>query len=266
MAKKKTKVKILASITDFPLFRTFEYNFFEIKKTGADGVEIVHGIKSHWPFEKVKKLSQKYHLPVLSVHQPLWGGYGFPDFSFVKFALDLNVENIVIHPLPRLGLEDEKMKRYFEKMSKLGQQYGFKMLLENLPVKSQAPFVDKFFPGHQETFNPLLILEAAKKWGFKITLDTTHLEDGNIDKRPWLKKVLLHTENIHLSNFSPKRAHYPIYMGNMDYKNFLSVLKDTDYERLITLEIYYPKMAPLRNYDYSGLKKSIEIIRKELNI
>jgi sugar phosphate isomerase/epimerase len=262
----KSKIKILASITDFPLFRTFNYNFSKLAKTEVDGVEIVHGIKCRWPFKKVAVLSKKHNLPVLSVHQPLWGGYGAPDFTFVKFAKKLGVEKIVIHPLADAALECEKMQKYFKKISEIQKEHGLKMLLENLPVKNQAPLVDKLFPGHKETFDPRLILKSAKKYGFKITLDTTHLEDKDIHKKPWLKDILEYTENIHLSNFSPKKAHYPIHLGEIDYKAFLSVLKKNNYQGFITLEIYYPKMTPLFNYDYSGVKKSVDIIREELNI
>jgi sugar phosphate isomerase/epimerase len=256
------KNKILVSIADFPLFRSLEYNFSEIAKTKADGIELVHGIKSHWPFKKIINLTKKYNLPVLSVHQPLWSGYGVPDFSFVKFAKNLDVKKIVIHPLSSESLNSIKMQKYLRNLAKIQKENGLEMLLENLPVREQAPLVDKFFPGHKDALDPLLILKAAKQYGFKMTLDTAHLEDKDLYKREWLKDVLENTGNIHLSNFSYDKPHYPLDIGVMNYKGFLGKLKEYNYKEPITLEIYYPKMTPLRNYDYSGVKKSIEIIKK----
>jgi sugar phosphate isomerase/epimerase len=261
-----TKNKILISINDFPIFRDYEYAFSQIKNAGADGIEVIHGIKSHWPFKNTEKLSKKYNLPILSVHQPIWTGFGFPDFSFAKFAKKLGVEKIVFHPLPRLALNDKKMEEYFTKMAKLAKENKFTMLLENLPIKNQAPFIDKFFPASKESFEPLKILETAKKYGFKVTFDTSHLEDKDIGKKPWFKNVLQYTENIHLSSFTPKRAHLPLYMGDFDYKSFFKTLKNNNYKGLITLEIYYPKMIPIRGYNYSAIKKSVEIIKEELKI
>ena len=260
------KNKILVSINDFPIFKDYEYAFSEIKKTGADGIEVIYGIKSKWPFRNTKKLSQKYNLPVFSVHQPLWSGFGLPDFSFIRFAKSLNVEKIVIHPLAKTSLSDKRMKKYFEKMAKLSSDHNLTMLLENLPVSNQAPFIDKLFPGHKDTFDPLKILETAKKYGFKMTLDTSHFENLNLGKWPHLKTILSDTENIHLSSFSLNRAHLPLHLGDFNYKDFFVALKKHDYKGFITLEIYYPKMIPLKNYDYPSIKKSIEIIKQELSI
>ncbi len=201
-------------------------------------------------------------MPVLSIHQPLWTGLGIPDFSFVKFSKKLGVKNIVIHPLPRLNLEHKRMEKYFKKLFNIQKQNNLNILLENLPVKNQAPLIDKFFPGGKDSLNPLKVLETARKYNFKICLDTTHLEDKNLGKKPWLKKVLPFTENIHLSNFTKDKAHLPLHMGDMDYVSFLKTLKNNNYKGLITLEVYYPKMVALRNYDYKEIKKSVEIIKK----
>ncbi len=264
MSNKDNQIKIAVSVTDFPIFRTLDYSFSQIKKTGADGIELVHGLKSRKPFKNVIKLSKKHNLPILSIHQPLWTGLGIPDYSFINLAIKLNIKNIVIHPLPIINFEHKRMKKYFIKLASIQKRHSLKMLLENLPVNKQAPLIDKFFPGGKDSQNPLNLLETAKRYNFGVCLDTTHLEDINLGERYWLKKILPFTKNIHLSNFTKDKAHLPLHLGDMNYLTFLNALKKNNYNGLITLEMYYPKMVALRNYNYEEIKKSIEIIRKEL--
>src|SRR6266567_1523971 len=103
------KINISVSITDFSLVPYgLEPLFNGLKQAGADGLEIVVGIKSRWSSNQLKKLSEKYELPIITLHQPPWSGLGFwLDEGFMKLADDLKVKGVVIHPRAFVSLRSE---------------------------------------------------------------------------------------------------------------------------------------------------------------
>src|SRR3989338_10198802 len=64
------KAKISVSVADLPINISPERLFAVGKKLGIDGVEVVLGYKSFPPHIKLVKLSQKFGVPILSLHQP----------------------------------------------------------------------------------------------------------------------------------------------------------------------------------------------------
>ena len=113
-------MKISVSVTDSPLFTDLEYMFAGLKKTGVDGIELVPGFKSRWNLAKVKRLSEKYHLPVLSFHQPPWSvlGWWF-DEAFITEARKMGLRQITFHPPAQYTFADEQMKQFLQRLAQV---------------------------------------------------------------------------------------------------------------------------------------------------
>ncbi len=62
--KNKTQLRVNVSINDFPFFVSLDSLFAGLKAAGADGLEVIPGIKSRWRFDYLAALSTKYRLPI----------------------------------------------------------------------------------------------------------------------------------------------------------------------------------------------------------
>lgn len=255
-------MKINISISDFsPLARGLEPIFRGLKEAGADGVELGIGLKSRWTPNYCLRLSRKYNLPIVSVHQPMWSvmGLAFDEGAF-KTAQKLGVATVTCHPLPKMGYDDPKMKSYLERLSRIKQKTGLEILIENLPVKYNHPVLNKFFPPSEKATGIMDLHKAAKEFGLNLTLDTDHLRSVAPHEEVYFEKLLPSIKNIHLSSFKPGANHLPLFLGDMKVKDFTNHLKDIKYNGLLTLEIGHPSIT-LLNYDFEAVKKSIELIK-----
>src|SRR5882762_11215173 len=107
-------MQISASITDFPVFSRMETFFRKYKEAGCDGVEIVIGFKQRWCYDYIWHLSQKYNLPITSIHQPPWSGLGISfDETFIREAVRRGVTQFVFHTLTFPRLDSDSMTSYF---------------------------------------------------------------------------------------------------------------------------------------------------------
>lgn len=256
------EMKVSVSITDLPLLTTLEHIFAGVKETGADGVEITPGVKSRWHFGKVKKLSDKYELPITAVHQPLWsiGGLWF-DEGFLAEAAKIGVKNYVFHPPSRVSFDDGRMIQFLARLSDVQKKYKVSALLENMPWAVRPKLLRKYLPYHADTCEPKKVYEATRKFGLGMTLDTSHLFTPRPHMQKWFSEVFPGIKNIHLSSFTEGKDHLPLDMGNLETSEFIEELERRHYQGLVTLEIFYPKKISLRNYDFDAIKRSVDIIK-----
>lgn len=261
----KTELKLSTSITDFaPLFSGLEYLFKGLSKTRVDGIELVVGIKSRWSSKKLNTLSQKYRLPVRSIHQPIWSGLDwYLDEGIADFAKQLGTTTIVCHPLPGISFHDKKMQRYLDRIATMQEKNGITICLENMAPKHSIKLLNYFFPLHSTTTDMNELFSVAKHYNFKVTLDTDHLHNISPQKEPWFKEHFDRIGNIHLSSFHNQQEHLPLYIGDFQGKEFIHALVEMNYKGLITLEIYYPNMFMLFPYDFEAIKKSVAFLKQE---
>lgn len=252
-------MKINASINDFsPLLRSPEYLFKGLKDAGVDGIELGLGFKSRWSFRHFKSLSEKYKLPIASMHQPLWSVLGISfDEGFFKTAIELDVKHIICHPLPKISFKNKRMKNYLKRLSAVQKETGIEILVENLPEQYNHKILNYFFPPDKNTGNILDLYEAVNEFDLKMTLDIDHLQLSEPHKELWLKTILPKIGNIHLSSFDKKNRHLPLYMGDFESVAFFKYLKKVKYKGLLTLEINYPGSITFINYDFNTIKKSL---------
>lgn len=255
-------MKVSASVTDIPVFISLEDIFARLKDSGIDGIEITPGVKSRWNFIKVKMLSDKFRLPITSVHQPPWSVAGFWfDEGYIASAHKIGVNNFVFHPPPGISFEDSRMLKFLEKLSGLQEKYGINASLENMPWAVRPALFRKYLPFHKDTTNPEKIFKAVRSFGLGMTFDTSHAFIPDPQNQGWFSKIYPAIRNIHLSSFKDKRDHLPLDMGDFNTVGFIENLKKRHYTGLITLEIYYPHKFSFRDYDFEALGSSVKLVK-----
>lgn len=254
--------KINASVTDFPVFLDLDAIFRGLKEAGVDGIELVVGIKSRWQYYKIRSLVEKYELPVVTAHQPIWSGLThFFDTRFVDLPLKLGVKKIVFHPLPFYKTKSRFMQSYFQRLGALQKIFGITVLLENMPQKYGFKIGKYTFPAHDNEFHALShLLDTANDYNFGITYDASHAKLVKPHEDPLFKALLPRLGNVHLSSFD-YREHLPLYMGNFDSRGFLTFLKENNYKGHLTFEIFFPGSFYFTKYDFEAVKKSVAIVR-----
>jgi len=259
----KKKFLIDTSITDFgPLLRGPEYLFKGLKETGVDGIELVVGIKSRWSVGLYKSLSQKYNLPIISLHQPPWAGLGLTfDEGFLKIARELSVKYVVFHPIPRADFRGKRGRKYLQWLSRMQKEEGITVLLENLAPKYNDPITSSLFPLHKSASDLDELLQAVEEFNLKLTLDIDHLKLKAPQEEAWFEKIFPRIGNIHLCSFNKDKIHLPIYLGDFQSKEFVHYLQEKNYTGLITFEIYYPGLLSFLRYDFDVIKKSVELFK-----
>jgi sugar phosphate isomerase/epimerase len=142
----------LSTASVYPL-RT-EAAFEYAAKLGYDGVELmVWGESVSQDIDAVEKLSQRYHVPVLSVHAPcllisqrVWGANPIPKLErSVRAAEQLGAQTVVVHPPFRW--QRRYAEGFSEQVAALEESSDVMVAVENM-----FPFrADRFFRAEQLT-------------------------------------------------------------------------------------------------------------------
>ncbi len=256
-------MKINVSIGDFsPLLRSPGYLFRGLKDTGVDGIELWLGVKSRWAPKRYLWLSKKYGLPIVSVHQPLWAMTGlYFDEGFFETAQRLGVQHITCHPLPGRYLAELQMQEYFERLSRLQQDTGLQVLIENMPQQNRSKLLDLVAPREGIVAPMPELYRYAKSHYLGLTLDTDHVHVPKPQDEPWFDKVFPAIKNIHLSSFTGDERHLPLDTGDLDIAGFVQRLREMQYSGFITLEVSAPKGITLLGYDFDCIRRSVALVR-----
>lgn len=257
------KFNTSVSITDFSLVPfSLDPLFKGLKQAGADGLEIVVGIKSRWTANHLKKLSEKYNLPITSLHQPPWSGLGiWLDEGFIKLARELNVKRVVIHPKAFVSLRSKKSIIYLETLARWQDKYKMQIMLENAPPRWNIKIMDTFFRMPEDVVSLKYISQKAKAYGFLINYDTSHGLLPQPEKNRTFQSIFPQIGAIHLSSFTKDIDHLPLDQGLFNTKSFIQYLYKKNYKGIITFEIFYPKQIQFSRYNFDVIKKSIELVK-----
>jgi len=259
-------MKINLSIGDFsPLLRTPEHLFQRIQHTGIDGLELWVGLKSRWTPKHYLKLSEKYSLPIVSIHQPLWALTGlYFDTGFFDLARQMNVRSITCHPLPYTSLHATRMQRYFERLATRQSQTGIQILIENMPLKYRNGLLQKLSPLEPSTNSMLDVYRAAAAHGLGVTLDTDHLRLARPHQESWFEEIFPAIKNIHLSSFTATDRHQPVDIGILRTKELCQWIKGKKYTGLVTLEVNAPTAMTLVKFDHDAIARSVQHVRSAI--
>lgn len=256
-------MNVSVSISDLPLLQNLDYLFSGLKLAGADGLEIVTGVKSRWSWKRLEELTKEFDLPVTSAHQPPWSAINlYFDERYIKHAVNIGIRNFVYHPLPKYSFSDEKMKLYAQRLSELKQRYNVNIMLENMPSTYRRSFASQVMPLHPDTIQPEKFVQFLDTYDLNFNLDISHAFLPEPQKTKWFDDLFPRLKNIHLSSFRKDRDHLPLYLGEFKMKEFIKELQKRNYKGLITLEIFYPRMLRVNAYDFDAIKRSIALIKE----
>jgi sugar phosphate isomerase/epimerase len=262
----------------YPLRKIFEI----AQRVGFDGVELVISPEVEWRGgEYIRRLSDEYALPILSVHPPL---FGFPGWNkihtsiapfvgkAVRITQEVRAPLLVLH-MPRARTLDGRIGSGFINAVVAARNQlngtGPRLTLEN---SSMTQTRDQGY-----ILRALPALRAfAEAHDFSMTLDTAHLGTWELDLLDSLKYFEGRLANVHFSDLrrvsnavmtrpslhSYVRQHQLPGEGYLPLKEFLRRLAAQNYRGPITyelspvsLEIWSPRRAEEK------LRASVEFAR-----
>lgn len=256
-------MKFSLSIADLPINVPIQEAYEVVKELKFDGVEVLPGLKSKWPFTSFTSLSEKYKIPILSVHYPFWIGKFLNSQKNIFKLAQNHSALLVLHPLMNYPLSSERQKVFFSKISFLSKEYNVPVALENLPRKSTIPLYKHFSKAHKSTTSLSEIYKICKDYKFSITLDTSHLETPDITALKDFHLIKPLIKNIHLSDFNTntKKQHLTLGKGDLNVKKLIHDLRN--YRDIITLELS-PKIYRNKKQYFDEVKQSLELVKKTL--
>jgi sugar phosphate isomerase/epimerase len=226
------------------MYRMYSLNhiFQSLRRSGLDGLElIVPKIMSAKDIQEIKNIIGKNRMPILSIHQANSDLYNISLSEIqrlCKIADGLAAKVVTLHS-DTLG---DKLfnKEFIFELEKLQKKYRIRFGIENMP---KSPFsLSKTY-----SYNACEFSSAVNKTGLSITLDTTHLGQANSDICGFFKQNKEKIVNIHISDYKKSwlnrtlllanQTHLPLHKGELDIKGFLKILKEENYQGLITMEI-----------------------------
>jgi len=210
--------------------------FARLKSSGVDGIELLIPANfSAADFQYLKKIFDENGIIVNSIHQPLrW----ITKTNFKEVEMLFSVANKFRARVIVLHLYNAKEQifnsHYLNKLRELEKDYDIKISFENTQKSAQIFNKKRFWEG--KTFAKIIRVS-----GFLITFDITHLANAGGDIIAFFKQNKEQIINIHLSDYKTKWSkrglHLPLGKGSLPIKEFLNVLKENNYDGLITLEI-----------------------------
>lgn len=251
--------------------RYYELNrvFYIAAELGFDGIELI--VDDRWDTcdpVYLKRLIDRYNLPIPSIHSPFgfietpaWGSEPAVRMEkSIALAEELGAEAVIIH-LP-FFMESRYARWVYEEIPGLQEGTRVRLAVENMPhaykILGRLGVIlgtgSIYGVDSRKGFNRFLvhiskICFPRSDWetllGFRyLVLDTTHLATGGIDPVEAYEKMKSRLALIHLSNFDG-REHQPLGRGRMDMKRFLRHISADGYTGPLVLE-YMPEYFPDR--------------------
>lgn len=259
----RKKPKITFSIADIPLGIALEEYFLLASHLKVDGLELVVGWKTRFNLRKVVRLSKRYSVPILSVHQPAWSLAGlYNDAGAFKFAQRFGAV-FVAHPLVNQHVNSPKSKAYYKWLSEMKKKYELEILLENMTnIYQLMPLLHYVSKKHHDSATDLKYFDTiCSRYGFGFTLDTSHLMSPEPQNESGFAEIWPFLKNIHLGDYTSKKEHMGLGDGLLNYDSFLSYLRSKKYAGIINLELC-PRILNAREKYYRDIAKSVEIVRE----
>ena len=154
------------------IYRTqpFDLIFSSLRKAGVDGLELL--VQKHTTdknIHEIKKLSIKYHLPILSIHQSLdsFGNISLTEIERLCHIANSFLAKVIVIHANALGsrLFDTT---FIDTLKNLQKKYTIAFGIENMPKS--------YFTLHNpHTWKGQKFSSVMGKAGLSITFDTTHL-------------------------------------------------------------------------------------------
>jgi sugar phosphate isomerase/epimerase len=235
---------------------------FSLKKSfqmaselGFDGVELV--INGEYWFHKIdfiKDLSNKFNMPILSVHCPLVMSFLFKSKTWVdktfEIANVLEAELVVIHShmlKPFYSKDGLDLLNYLKR--KRDNYPNIKITLENFRYSQKNKFD-----------NLEDLAKISEKYNYDLTFDTTHVGFTDYELLSVYNLFRPNMQNIHFSDWKDSHEHLVPGRGILPLVELLKKLKKDEYNGLLTLELLFLPFATYKKA-YQSSKDSISFIK-----
>lgn len=231
-----------------------------LKNSGVNGIELLASSDdSDKDIQKVQKMLKEIDLVVFSVHQSISKLFYISVREveeLFQIAYKLKAKVVVLH-MSSIG-DQIFNSGYVKSLKDLESKYKIKIGIENMPISPLWLF--KTYTWNESRFSNIVA-----KTGFNITFDTTHLAQTGGDIIDFYKKNKSRIINIQLSDYKKNFLNFPLMLtygthlplgkGQLPIEKFLKILKKTDYNGIITMEI---------NGSLSELLNSSKVIKSVL--
>lgn len=211
-----------SSLHKYGLNRIFEF----AKEAGYDGIEIQVD-KNNFDTqnaEYIKKLSDKFKLPVVALHAPENGTQKSVE-HVVDMSIYLKCPVVVITP-PKLT--DFKFTRWLKKEApQLRKKKHIELSLSNTGGKTFLGFLP------ERAMNNVTDL---KKFG-RVSLDTSMTSSKKQDLIRFYEHIKKLVSHVHLSNVRRRKEYSLPNEGTLPLESFLKKLKDSDYKGAISIRV-----------------------------
>lgn len=216
---------------------------------------------------KLQNLSEKFNLPILTVHAPsyeryLLEFYARPSLTTIKvfshslrIAEELGAQVVVVHPWPAVFFRKKRKDMMKSALEKLRISSKIKLGIEIMPrlgkkFLSLAPHSIRTIEEFKEFCNSN---------HYYLVLDVTHCRSLGLNP----SEVFLSCKNfvidIHISDFKQNRQHLPLGWGDTDFASLFEALKKCEYLGFVTLEL-----QPLRFKKLKVIKECGDFIKKQI--
>lgn len=227
----------------------YKYSLSEIfriaKEAGFDGVELlISQSNCNVGIDYIQKLSDKYEIPILSLHSPFiacdgWGGFWDRVHRSLVIATQLSIPLVNFHPpsglMPRHRLNNE-LSEHVQIYRDILKDSGATLTIENLPTVRtfRISLVNWLLP--RLANNMYQIADFAADNEIHVTFDTTHVGTTGVDLLEAYTVFRDRIVNIHLSDYDGRSQHLLPGTGYLPLERLLTQIKRDGYDGIITLE------------------------------
>jgi sugar phosphate isomerase/epimerase len=246
-----------------PFQRIFELSV----ESGFDGVELIIN-RNFERIDAVKLVRSLQEIATIhSIHVPFmevdgWGGKIDSIKTSVKLAAECGIPLVNFHPPSWMGLEIGFWRwlysiRDFQK--EIGMDSSVIVTLENMPCTGKWKINPNILANTQRMVDFIL------QHNLYMTFDCTHMGSG---KTNFINDFFLcynseRIRNIHFSDYGHEREHLLPGHGILPLTRFLNHLRNTEYQRTVTLELD-PKELPKGEINLlESLKEIVSFLRTE---
>ncbi|ACU85568.1 Uncharacterized protein SCO3347 [Brachybacterium faecium] len=229
---------------------------------GYDGMEVMvsYPRDSQDP-EILREYSQRYELPILSLHAPtlfllqgLWGRDAWIKIErTLEIAKELEVPTIVAHPPFRW--QGKYARGFVDGVARLEQEHGIAIAVENMyPWRLGVRELLNYLPDHDPTDE-----EYAH-----VTVDLSHAATAGDDALEMIERLGDRLTHLHLADGSgrtTKDEHLPPGEGNQPCAEVLRRLANRGWEGSVLLEVTTSSNAEVRE---RTLRQSLAFARHHL--
>jgi len=235
------------SLYTLPMHHVFEM----ARQTGFDGMEVI--INQDFQYgrnvELLNELTQI--MPITSLHAPFiildnWGNKIDQLRKTADLAIATDIPLITFHP-PSWAAMEWKFRRYLHSIEDFQEEIGqnrVTITLENMPHTGPLN-VNTYMLNQTES-----MISFMQRHNLFLTFDTAHMGTSKanflVDFHHFYDSGMM--RHIHFSDYANRREHLLPGHGSLPLTRFLNHLRETDYDRTLTLELSpreFPERADL---------------------